>query len=312
MDQEQAHEPNRRSALLSLFSLAACGGGGGSPDVPPPPPPPPPVVPVDGPPWFGFGRDAQHGAVAQIASQTLTTLWWSAPVDLDPPYSSSGSLLAHYGSPVITRRNTVVFPVKLNAAGAFRVEARIGANGALLWSLDTDVRLLPHSWVPSLNPVITPDERVLVPASGGRVIERASPDAASGAVRTLVFYGDAAYAAAPATYDATVFINTPLTSDAAGNVFFGFAVTGANPAGLSGGIARLGADGSVRWVSAAAASGDGALVKAATNRRARAVKRRAARVRGGQQRPGQRQPRAWAHRDARRRHAGAAGQRCAR
>jgi hypothetical protein len=266
MDDDHPHATTRRSALLSLFSLAACGGGGGSsPDIPPPPPPPPPVGPVDGPPWFGFARDAQHSALASIASQALTTLWWSAPVDLDPPYSGSGSLLAHYGSPVITRRNTVVFPVKLNSAGVFRVEARIGANGALLWSLDTDYRLPSHAWVPSLNPVVTPDERVLVPASGGRVIERASPDAASGALRTLVFYGDAAYAAAPATYDATVFINTPLTSDAAGNVFFGFTVTGSNPAGLQGGIARLGVDGSVRWVSAAAASGDAALTKTATN-----------------------------------------------
>jgi hypothetical protein len=256
----------RRSALLgSLFSLAACGGGGGSPDVPPAPPPPPPVVPVDGPPWFGFAGDAQHSALAPIASQALTTLWWSAPVDLAPPYSSNGSLLAHYGSPVITRRSTVVFPVKLNTAGAFRVEARLGANGALLWSLDTDVRLPPHAWVPSLNPVLTPDERVLVPASGGRVIERATPDAASGTLRTLVFYGDAAYAAAPATYDGAVFINTPLTSDDQGNVFFGFTVTGSNPAGLVGGIARLGADGSARWVSAATASGDAALTKTATN-----------------------------------------------
>jgi hypothetical protein len=106
---------------------------------------------------------------------------------------------------------------------------------------------------------------VLVPASGGRVIQRASPDAASGAQRTLVFFGQGAYDAAAATYDGAVFINTPLTGDSQGNVFFGFVVTSNNPLGLESGIARLGADGSAHWVSAAAASGQAAPIKTATN-----------------------------------------------
>ncbi|MEO8312339.1 MAG: hypothetical protein ABI520_14310, partial [Caldimonas sp.] len=41
--------------LIGVASLAACGGGGGSAGSTP-------VVPapgVDGPAWFGFGRDAQ-------------------------------------------------------------------------------------------------------------------------------------------------------------------------------------------------------------------------------------------------------------
>jgi hypothetical protein len=259
----------RRAALLgSLFSLAACGGGGGgsSPDVPPPPPPAPPITPVDGPAWFGFARNAQHSALGEVATQTLATIWWSTPVDLSPPYSSNGSLLVHYGSPLITRQNTVIVPVKTSAAGGFRVEARIGANGNLLWTQDSSYRLPPHNWVPSFNPVLTADRRVLMPVSGGRVLDRASADAATGALRTLVFYGEAAYTADPAACDGTVFINTPLTSDSAGNVFFGFVVTGSNPAGLvGGGVARLGADGSARWVAATTVAGDAAMVKTATN-----------------------------------------------
>ncbi len=259
---------SRRMALLStLFTLAACGGGGGGgnpPDLPPPPPPPPPEVPVDGPAWFGFARDARHTALGESAGQALATIWWSAPMDLAPPYTSNGALLVHYGSPLITRANTVVFPVK-TSANSFRVEARVGASGRLLWSQDTSYRLPPHNWVPSLNPVLTPDRRVLLPASGGRVLQRSDVDATTGTWRTLVFYGAAAYDAAPGLYDTTVFINTPLTSDSQGNVFFGFTTTGANPAGLVGGIARLGADGSLRWVNAATVAGDVAMVKTATN-----------------------------------------------
>jgi hypothetical protein len=255
---------SRRAALLtSLLSLAGCGGGGSGYE-PPPAPPPPPVVPVDGPAWFGFARNAQHSALSEIASQPLTTVWWSTPVDLAPPYGSGGSLLAHYGSPVITRQNTVVLALK-TGSNAFRIEARIGATGSLLWTLATDYRLPPSNWVPSLNPALTSDRRIAVPLAGGRVRFRDTPDAASGSERSIVFYGDAAYAAAPATYDAAVFINTPVTADGQGNVFFGFTVTGSNPLGLVGGIARIAADGSARWVAASVAAADAAMVKTATN-----------------------------------------------
>ncbi len=201
-----------------------------------------------------------------MASQALGTIAWSIPVDLAPRYASNGALFAHYGSPVITRRNTVVLAVK--NGDAFRVEARAGANGSLLWSLDTDYRLPPHNWVPSMNLALAGDARVLAPAAGGRVQLRDDADAAvvtTGVMRTLVFYGEAAYAAARATYDATVFINTPLTTDSQGNMWFGFTVTGANPIGLQGGIARIGADGSATFTTAAAASGDAAMAKTATN-----------------------------------------------
>jgi hypothetical protein len=254
------------SATTAISTLAGCGGGEAPPpDLPPPPPPSPPVVPVDGPAWPGFARNAQHTALGAIATQALRAIWWHTPVDLAPPYTANGALLVHYGSPVITRRNTVIVPVKIDAAGRFRVDALVGISGQLLWTLATDYRLPPHDWVPSLNPALTADARLLVATSGGRVLERLDADAASGTVRTMAFYGDNVYAAAAAVYDGSVFINTPLTCDSQGNVYFGFTVTAANPAGLSGGIARLGADGSRRWVAAATAAGDVAMVKTATN-----------------------------------------------
>jgi len=254
------------AGLAAAALLASCGGGGGSPP-PAPDPEPPPVAgdPVDGPAWWGFGRNAQHTGVGEIATQPLMRIVWQRAVDLAPQYSSSGALLAHYGSPVITRHNTVLVPVKTGAGGGFRVDARIGANGTRLWTLDSDYLLPPHSWMPSFNPVLASDTRLVMPAAGGRVSMRDDPDAATGSVRTVAFYGDAEYAAAAATYDATVTINTPLTADRQGNVYFGFSVGGSNPAGLSGGIARVAPDGSGRWVAASTAAADTAIVKPAMN-----------------------------------------------
>jgi hypothetical protein len=255
--------------LMSAVALAACGGGGsdaGGP-APVPPPPVPPAPGIAGPAWFGFGRDAQHAANAAIATQALNQIRWSAPVDLAPQFTKSGSLLIHYGSPVITSNNTVILPVKTTAAGAFRIEARSGVNGGLIWSAPIDYVLPPHNWVPSCNFALTTTNpnRLYAPGAGGKLLVRDNADAATGTIQTAVFYGAATYAAAPATFDATIFINTPITIDANGNVFFGFMVTGANPAGLVGGIARVGPDGGGLWISATTAANDPAITKTATN-----------------------------------------------
>jgi hypothetical protein len=245
---------------VAVVALAGCGGGGAAVSVAATP-----VVPaaaVDGPAWFTFGRDAQHSANSALATQDLNRISWSTPVDLAPA-RSGGALLVHYGSPVVTSHNTVVLPVKTGAAGGYRVEARSGGNGGLIWSLPTDYRLPPHNWVPSYNVALTAENRLYVPAAGGKLVVKDDADASPGAPRTVVFYGAAAYNAAPAAFDASVFINTPLTVDAQGNVFFGFMVTAANPAGLVSGIARVDADGNGMWTSAATAAA--AVVKVQMN-----------------------------------------------
>jgi hypothetical protein len=268
-------ETRRRWLLLAASGLVttACGGGGGG-DAPAPAPSPvlprPPIVPVDGPPWLGFGGNAQHTALGAVAAQRMDGIYWMTPVDLSPQLSSTGALLTHYGSPVITRHDTVIVPVKTGADDGFRIEARIGATGDPKWTLNSSYLLPPHRWVPSFNPTLTPDGRVWMPESGGRVLIRSNagdPGDAPPTITRIAFYGDAAYNANAAAFDATVFINTPLTSDADGNVYFGFVVTGANPAGLGGGgMVRIAANGAATHVTVAAALAPSAgPTKTATN-----------------------------------------------
>ena len=254
---------NRRAlfaAIACSVAVASCGGGGGggSTGVTPAPG-------VDGPAWFGYARDAQHAAQGAIATQDLNRIAWTTPVDLAPPRQADGTLLIHYGSPVVTSHNTVVVPVKTTAAGGFRVEARSGGNGGQFWSALSDYVLPPHNWVPSYNVALTSTNRLFFPGSGGRLWVKDNADAAAGAPYAVAFYGLAAYQAAPATYDATVFVNTPVTLDAQGNAYFGFVVTGANAAGLVSGIARVDASGAGTWASASSIAGDTAIAKVATN-----------------------------------------------
>lgn len=263
---------SRRRALAMLSStvvVAACssGGGGGSPAPSPTPTPTPTATPtpVSGPAWFGYGRNAQHTAVSAIATQDLGRIAWTTPMDLAPQYTASGALLTHYGSPVVTTNNTIVLPVKTAATGSYRIEGRSGATGTLLWSATTDYVTPPRNWLPPYNLLLTAQGRLYAPGAGGKLLMRADADATTGTLATLIFYGAAAYNANPAAYDGTVFINTPITADALGNLFFGFVVTGANPAGLVSGVARVAADGTGSWVGVATAAGDTSIVKPAMN-----------------------------------------------
>src|SRR5262249_32101517 len=83
------------------------------------------LVPLPGqtPAWQGLGNNPQHTALAPARTQALTQIRWQMPVDLDPQYAN-GQLLIHYGTPLVTSRNTVIVPVKTGADGGFRIDAR--------------------------------------------------------------------------------------------------------------------------------------------------------------------------------------------
>lgn len=254
---------NRTPLFLLLALLAACGGGSLGEPVEPPLPPGPPV---SGPAWPTFGGNSQHTALATTAAEPLGRILWRTPVDLAPQYGGGGSyLLTHYGSPVISSRNTVLVPVKTTANGSFRFEARNGSNGALLWSATSDYVVPPHNWFPSFNLTLAQTGRMYAPGSGGKLYFRDDVDSATGTVQTVVFYGAAVYAASKAQLDAAVTISTPVTADAAGNVFFGFIATQPNPAGLSSGIARISANGTGTWAAASVIANDAGIDRLAMN-----------------------------------------------
>jgi hypothetical protein len=97
------------------------------------------------------------------------------------------------------------------------------------------------------------------------VYYRDAPDAASGPQGQIAFYGLANYLANSQAYNKAVMINTPLTSDSAGNLYFGFLVTGATPTPLASGIARIDASGAGTWISAADAAVDTAMTQVVYN-----------------------------------------------
>lgn len=260
---------SRRVVLLSglATALPGCGGGddpiiGPGPDPNWPPPPlttPPTAAPAAA--WSGHAGSFTHAARAPATAQVLTRVLWSTAVDTAPPYTAGGFLLIHYGSPVISAANVVMLPVKTSSAGSFRVEARSGANGNQLWQQTTDYILPASSWTPSMN-IALHGERLFIPAAGGRVLVRDQASSATGTLRSVLFYSSTA---SLATLNSQIRINTPLTVDAAGNLYFGFIADANNDAALTSGFVRIAPDGTAIWRGAAMLAQDATVTRPAMN-----------------------------------------------
>ena len=222
--------------------------------------------------WAGYGRGAQHNALAAGPSQLPQIIRWLTPVDLDPQYSGGpgGALYTHYGSPAITAHNTVLIPVKTGAQGGFMVTAVTAGSGNVLWTLNTDYELPGHNWIPPMGIVLTgADLSVAIPGAGGTVILRTAPDLRRGQVIRLSFAGMANYKQDPAAFNSAIQISTPLTADADGNLYFGYVSSGAAlpgyPNGIPSGLARLTRTGAGSFVAASALAGDPNIAKVVTN-----------------------------------------------
>ncbi|MEY2547064.1 MAG: hypothetical protein QOG48_2181 [Verrucomicrobiota bacterium] len=185
--------------------------------------------------WQGHARDAQHTAMSAVRSQPLSTIVWQTPVDLQPQYDGN-DLFIHYGTPLVTAANTIIVPVKTGANNGFELKARRGRDGALLWKQTSDYTLPLHGWTASYGPTLTPQGRLYWPGAGGTLLVRDNVDAPVTAVAGEVNF----YVTAKRKFNRNVKISTPLTSDASGNIYFGYEVDGPGPKALKHtGIARV-------------------------------------------------------------------------
>lgn len=214
------------------------------------------------PGWPSHAHDSQHTSISSVESQPVNKIHWSTPVDLNPK-KSFGEILIHYGSPLITPANTAIVPVK-TSTNSFRVEAHDGANGSLIWKRESSYRAPFAQFTPSFSPVLH-GSKLFIPEGGGTVLVRDNPDQAEGEVTRLVFYGAQNFNEDPAAYNDNVEINTPITVDASGNIYFGFLVVGPTPIGLQSGLAKITPAGVGVWISAAFASGDPSIQKVNMN-----------------------------------------------
>ncbi len=212
--------------------------------------------------WPSYAGGPFHRATSSVASQALQTILWSTPVDLNPLIFGV-DLNAHYGSPIITKHNTIIVPVKVGPDDTFRMEGHSGTNGALIWQLASDYVQPPHDWTLPF-PVTLAGSVVVMPGAGGTVIVRSQPDQATGTTSRLAFYGIDNYNSNPAGYNAAVQICTPITADSKNNLYFGFLANGA-PGNLQSGLACVSLKGNGTWISAANAANDQTMQKVAYN-----------------------------------------------
>jgi hypothetical protein len=204
-----------------------------------------------------FGGNAQHTSIYSAPAQNLNTIKWTTSIDLN----NTGAF-AHYGAPLVTAANTVLVPVKI-AGDSFRVDAFNGATGAPKYVIPSDYIMPGHVWIPVYNPCIATGPsgtRMYFAGAGGTIWHIDNPDSNTpGPPVREAFYPLANYNANPSAYNSTVFVNTPITADAAGNIYFGFRVQGTAPAPLNttqSGYARISPNGTGSFVLAGDAVAD--------------------------------------------------------
>jgi hypothetical protein len=220
-----------------------------------------------------FAGNAQHTSVYLPAAAELNAIRWSTAIDLRQTFGTT-----HYGAPIVSAGNTIFVPVK-TATDGFQIKVLDAATGAPRYGpLTTDYVLPAHNWIPTYNPAIATftdrrararQRRLYFAGAGGTLFYVINPDFQrhSAPVR-VAFYGLDAYGRDSASFNSSVFVNTPLTTDSQGNVFFGFRVQGTAPSPLGttqSGFARIAPDGSGTYVLAGAAAGDVAITRDSHN-----------------------------------------------
>lgn len=215
-----------------------------------------------------FAGDSQHTALFGIPAQHLNAVRWTTPIDTH--YVG----FAHYGAPLITPSNTVIVPVK--TASGFKVNAFEGVSGRLKYTLTNDYIMPPiatNGWVPVYQPVIAnplSGPRLYCAAAGGTLFSIDNPDSDSPGipVRQCFYTNLLEYSNNAAAYNSTIFVNTPITADPNGNVFFGFRIQQTAPTPLNttnGGFARIDPAGNATYILVSSAANDPRITRDSHN-----------------------------------------------
>lgn len=212
-----------------------------------------------------FGGNPQHTNQYAITAQTMNRIKWQAVID-------TNSSFAHFGEPLVTNAHTVI--VQQNTPSGTQLDAYDGTTGSLKYTLNPGYLYPSYSWQPPYQATLSKGPsnqiRLYYPGPGGTVWYVDDPDSNTPTTPTqLAFYGPlSTYTGNSSGFNTTVFIDTPITSDSNGTIFFGFRVQGTAPAPLStgsSGYARIDKNGNASYVLAANATGDVAVTRDSHN-----------------------------------------------
>jgi hypothetical protein len=229
--------------------------------------------------WRSYGADAYHDALSPVASSPITSILWRTPLDSDRSYYGD-EVLIHYASPVVTASDTIVhsyrFTTTVNGSPDYdnwRVLAHDGKTGGVKWMMATDYSapvVYPSDWTSVYPLALYKTNGVAAGGGGGTVLIRADGDATMGSPSRVSFYSKYAnYSQNPSQYQA-IKICTPLTTDGAGNIWYGYTVTGNVPPPLgalvgTGGVVHISPNGSATFKNVASLNIDGYVQRPALN-----------------------------------------------
>ena len=206
--------------------------------------------------WNNFNGNPQHTGISTVAAQPTDQILWQTSLD------QQGGYFWHTGEPVFTPNDTVIVPIITSTGDTFEVEAFNGVTGTLLWTSNSGYIQPSYSWLPPYQPVYdSVTNRVYFAGPGGTLYYISNPDDPGSSTPTpsqVAFYGTSNYTANESAYNSSIYIDTPLTVDNSGNVFFGFEESGSNPSGIGdGGLGRVSATGAGTYVTVGSAVGTG-------------------------------------------------------
>jgi Bacterial Ig-like domain (group 3)/Putative Ig domain/Ubiquitin-activating enzyme E1 FCCH domain len=227
--------------------------------------------------WSAQDQNAQNFFVEGLNTVTGQVLWTSVPTGTITGASNSGPIVITSPNNGLQTGDSVTiggvqgdtaangtFTVTYINANEFSLDGTTG-NGAYsgggTWVSNTGNASFiepTYSWIPPFQPVYDAvTNRVYFPGPGGTIDYIANPDTpGTPTVVQEAFFGNSNYLANESAYNSSIYINTGLTVDNSGNVYFGFTETGTNPSGINdGGVVRISPTGAATYTLAYSAVG---------------------------------------------------------